>query len=169
MGGGTGRYGSSGPDGRSGQTAGHGRGRTAARWTGAAEPLRDAVELVGDRWMLLIVDSLLPGPQRFGDLASALGVAPNILIGRLRDLERHGVVLGRPYQRRPVRLEYQLTAAGRDLGDALSRLAEWGARRRGGDGGRFHAACGTTLEYRAWCPTCGRPVDPDDDTDHYDV
>jgi DNA-binding HxlR family transcriptional regulator len=137
--------------------------------TGADGALRDAVELVGDRWVLLIVDALLGGPQRFGDLAAALGVAPNILIGRLRQLERHGVVVGRPYQQRPVRLEYQLTATGRDLGAALARLAEWGARRRGGDGGRFHATCGTALEERPWCPTCGRAVEPDDDTDQYEV
>ncbi len=124
-----------------------------------------AVERVGDRWVLLIVASLLDGPRRFGDLGDGLGVAPNILTARLRQLTEDGLVVARPYSRRPLRHEYVLTGSGRELADALALLSEWGSRRRGGRGAAgFHSRCGTTLELRAWCPTCDRPVDADEAT-----
>ncbi|HYI63127.1 MAG TPA: helix-turn-helix domain-containing protein [Acidimicrobiales bacterium] len=138
---------------------------------GAPEPgLVRAVERVGDRWVLLIVAALLEGPRRFGDLADGLGVAPNILTARLRQMADDGLVVARPYQERPVRLEYDLTGAGRELGAALGSLAEWGARRRGGRGAApFHSRCGTAVELRPWCPTCDRPVDGDEATAAYEV
>ena len=91
-----------------------------------------AVERVGDRWVLLIVAGLLDGPRRFGDLGDGLGVAPNILTARLRQLTEDGLVVARPYSHRPVRHEYALTGAGRELAATLAQLADWGSRRRGG-------------------------------------
>src|SRR5690242_18913173 len=92
-----------------------------------------ALEQVGDRWTLQLVDALLDRPLRFGELAEALpGIAPNVLIARLRRLERAGLVASRAYQRRPVRLEYALTESGRALADALAVLASWGATLEGG-------------------------------------
>jgi DNA-binding HxlR family transcriptional regulator len=129
-----------------------------------------AAERVGDRWVLLIVAALLDGPARFGDLASTLGVAPNILTARLRQLEEDGLVVARPYSERPVRHEYALTGVGRELADAIALLADWGARRRGRTGDApFHAACGTRLEVRPWCPTCDRVVDPDEPTTAHEL
>lgn len=120
--------------------------------------------------MLLIVAGLLDGPRRFGDLGEALGVAPNILTARLRQLTEDGLVVARPYSDRPVRHEYALTGSGRELADTLAHLAEWGDRRRGGPGtAPFHSRCGTTLELRPWCPTCDRTVEPDEGTDAYEV
>ncbi len=122
-------------------------------------PLEAALERVGDRWSLLLVETLLDGPRRFSDLSGALpGIAPNILTDRLRRLERDGIVLATPYSRRPPRMEYRLTADGRDLASALRLLADWGARRSG-PGAEVHeplrhATCGTPLEARWYCPTC---------------
>jgi DNA-binding HxlR family transcriptional regulator len=77
--------------------------------------LAAALDRVGDRWSLLVVDALLPGPRRFGDLLDALaGIAPNILTDRLRRLEREGIVVTTAYSRRPPRMDYALTADGQD-------------------------------------------------------
>lgn len=120
--------------------------------------------------MLLIVSSLLDGPRRFGVLGEGLGVAPNILSSRLRQLTEDGLVVARPYRERPVRHEYSLTGAGRELAAALALLSEWGARRRGGRGAApFHSRCGTEVELRPWCPTCDRTVEGDEATDTYEV
>jgi DNA-binding HxlR family transcriptional regulator len=114
---------------------------------------------VGDRWTLMIVAALLDGPRRFGELQEEVyGIAPNVLSQRLRHLERNAVLVARPYSRRPPRLAYELTAAGLELAGALRLLAGWGARNLE-DGSPRHAACGTSVEARWWCPTCERPVD----------
>ena len=121
-----------------------------------------ALDRVGDRWSLQVVEALLPGPLRYSELAVAVaGIAPNILADRLRRLERTGILAGAPYSRRPLRLEYALTADGRELAGALRLLADWGSRRGGGGAGEplRHDACGTPLEARWHCPTCGRVVD----------
>src|SRR5688572_26857203 len=90
-------------------------------------PLEAALDRVGDRWSLLMVEALLDGPRRFGELAETLsGIAPNILPARLRRLERAGIVRSTPYQDRPTRLAYDLPADGRDLASALRLLADWG-------------------------------------------
>lgn len=133
-----------------------------------APDLVRAVERVGDRWVLLIVASLLEGPRRFGDIGDGLGVAPNILTARLRQLEEDGLVVTRTYSERPVRREYVLTGAGRELADALALLSDWGARHRGRRGqAPFHDRCGSRLEVRPWCPTCDRAVDGDEVTGSY--
>jgi DNA-binding HxlR family transcriptional regulator len=123
-------------------------------------PLELALERVGDRWSLLIVETLLNGPRRFNELTDAVrGIAPNILTDRLRRLEREGVVVARPYQDRPPRMDYALTAAGRDLAGALRLLADWGGRRSESSDPLRHALCGTPLEARWFCPTCTVVVD----------
>src|SRR3954464_14510889 len=95
-----------------------------------ATPLEAALERVGDRWSLLVVEALLDGSRRFGELQELLpAIAPNILTDRLRRLEREGVVVSRPYQERPPRMQYTLTGDGRDLAGALRLLADWGSRR----------------------------------------
>ena len=117
--------------------------------------LAAALDRVGDRWSLLLVEALLAGSRRFGELAeTAGGIAPNILADRLRRLERAGIVIGTPYSRHPPRMDYALTADGRELGGALHLLAGWGARRGGTGEPLRHAACGTPLEARWHCPTC---------------
>ncbi len=123
-------------------------------------PLELALERVGDRWSLLLVEALLDGPRRFNELTDGIaGIAPNILADRLRRLEREGVVLARPYTERPPRMEYALTSAGHDLAGALRLLADWGARRSDDSDPLRHELCGTPLEARLYCPTCTVMVD----------
>lgn len=120
--------------------------------------LETALDRVGDRWSLLVVDALLEGPRRFGELRDTLpGIAPNILTDRLRRLERERILVAVPYSTRPPRMEYALTGDGRDLASALRLLADWGSRRTGGEP-LSHDACGTPVEARWFCPTCARPV-----------
>ncbi len=86
------------------------------------------LDLVGDRWSLLLVrDLLFRGELRFADLAaSAEGVPTNTLADRLRRLEESGVVVRRPYSERPLRYQYRLTERGRDLAPVLDAIATWG-------------------------------------------
>jgi len=91
-------------------------------------PLAAALQRVGDRWTLLLVAELLDGPRRFGELQEVVpGIATNVLTNRLRELERHGLVVATPYSRRPLRFEYELSRAGAELAGALRLLAAWGA------------------------------------------
>ncbi len=132
----------------------------------APSPLDAAVERVGDRWTLLLVDALMAGPRRFNDLLEDLpGIAPNVLSQRLKHLDRQGVVVAKPYSRRPPRFVYELSAAGRELAGALRLLAQWGAGRTGQTDTLTHAACGTPMEARWWCPTCATVVDDDQGDD----
>ena len=126
--------------------------------------LADALAAVGDRWTLLVIASLLDGPRRFGELQDEVGgIAPNVLTQRLRQLERHALVVARTYSERPPRFVYELSAAGQDLAGALRLLAGWGARNAAdGSPAPRHAACGTPMEARWWCPTCERAVDEDE-------
>ena len=123
-------------------------------------PLGAALARVGDRWSLLVVEALLPGPRRFNELAEAVtGIAPNILADRLRRLEAERVIRSTPYSERPPRFAYELSAEGAELAGALRLLADWGSRVAREAEPLRHAACGTPVEARWWCPTCDRPVD----------
>ena len=125
-----------------------------------ASPLAEALSRVGDRWTLLVVAALLDGPRRFNELQEALeGIAPNILSARLKALIEHALVVQHPYQERPPRFVYELSEGGRELAGALRLLADWGARAAGSAEPLRHEACGTALQARWWCPTCGEPVD----------
>jgi len=129
-----------------------------------SSPVGAALERVGDRWSLLVVEALLDGQRRYNDLLEALpGIAPNILADRLRRLERDGLVVARPYSERPPRMDYELTAGGSDLAGVLRLLADWGARRALPVGSPHeptrHDACGSALEARWYCPTCTIVVD----------
>jgi DNA-binding HxlR family transcriptional regulator len=122
-------------------------------------PLARALERVGDRWMLLIVDALLPGSRRFNELVDDVeGIAPNILSDRLRRLVGDGIVVARPYSRRPVRFSYDLTATGHELAGVLRLLAGWATRTGEESDPVRHADCGTPMEARWYCPTCARVV-----------
>ena len=143
-------------------SAGSGSAGSGGAGSRSADPggaLDRALVAVGDRWSLLVVQALLSGPLRFGQLAEAVGgIAPNVLTARLRHLEREGLVAASPYSHRPVRLNYELTGTGHELAGALALLTSWGARRQGGEEPRHHELCGTPVEARWFCPTCDRLV-----------
>jgi DNA-binding HxlR family transcriptional regulator len=131
---------------------------------GDASPLAEALASVGDRWTLHVVAALLDGPRRFNDLLERVsGIAPNILSQRLRKLEHQTLVVAQPYSERPPRSVYELTEAGRDLAGALRLLTDWGARHGEDAEPQRHAACGTALEARWYCPTCEQVVDKSDE------
>jgi DNA-binding HxlR family transcriptional regulator len=143
--------------------------RTALRANGGQSGLDAALERIGDRWSLLLVDALLDGAKRFSDLQQSVpGLAANILSARLRRLERDKLVLAVPYSDKPVRYEYHVSAQGARLAGAVRLLAHWGnqASGTGHDDAPVHRACSTRLEVRWYCPTCQRATDAaEDDVD----
>jgi len=99
--------------------------RTYGQFCGLAR----ALEIVGERWALLIVRDLLVGPRRFSDLRNGLPRIPtNILAARLKELEQAGVVERRILPRPAASIVYALTARGSDLEEAVLALGRWGAR-----------------------------------------
>lgn len=112
-----------------------------------------SLELVGERWSLLIVrDALFAGVTRFGDFQHNLGIATNVLASRLDSFVASGVM------ERADATEYVLTAKGRSLAVALMALTEWGdAWATAGDPPILyeHAACGHAVHVRPTCDACG--------------
>ncbi|MEW9549749.1 winged helix-turn-helix transcriptional regulator [Nonomuraea sp. NPDC050783] len=97
--------------------------------------LTHALELVGERWALLIVRDLIRGPKRFTDLRQGLPRIPtNVLSARLKELEEAGIVLRRTLPRPAASVVYELTEYGRGLEDIVIRLGRWGARSLGDPG-----------------------------------
>lgn len=89
----------------------------------------NSLDVVGDKWSLLVVRDLLHGKRTYSELADSPERIPtNILADRLRRLEDAGIVGSTPYQQRPVRYAYTLTAKGKDLGDVLLAFVRWGKR-----------------------------------------
>jgi DNA-binding HxlR family transcriptional regulator len=124
----------------------------------------DATAVVGDRWSLPIVATLMRGPLRYTELRDALpAIAPNILAARLRKLEDDRLLSAERYSERPPRFEYRLTRNGESLAGAIRMLAAWAGRHDGEHQLASHEACGTSLEVRWWCPTCAETVDDDAD------
>jgi DNA-binding HxlR family transcriptional regulator len=94
-------------------------------------PVAHALDLVGERWALLVIRDLMHGPKRYTDLATNLGIGTNILAARLRDLEAGGIVTKRTLPPPSASRVYELTEYGRELKPALRELALWGARSLG--------------------------------------
>jgi DNA-binding HxlR family transcriptional regulator len=122
-----------------------------------------SLEVVGERWTLLILRDAVLGLKRFDEFRRSLGVASNVLTARLERLCEEGVLERRAYQSRPDRYEYLLTAKGRELAPALIMLMKWGDRYYAADAGpprlTIHRGCGGRLDHRMRCDRCGRHVD----------
>jgi DNA-binding HxlR family transcriptional regulator len=118
-------------------------------------PVAKALDLVGDRWTLLIVRDLLGGACRFQDFQESLkGIAPSILSDRLKLIEEHGLIERHFYSEHPPRAEYRLTDKGRELGMVVGALAVWGARHVHPETALVHTACGTPIQVRYYCSHC---------------
>jgi DNA-binding HxlR family transcriptional regulator len=91
-------------------------------------PVARTLDLIGDRWTILILrDFLLNRTRRFQDLSNAFpGLTPSVLSARLKELEQEGVIESRLYSDHPPRSEYLLTEHGRTLGPILRALRQWG-------------------------------------------
>jgi DNA-binding HxlR family transcriptional regulator len=90
-------------------------------------PIANALDIVGDKWTLLVVrDLMFMGKRRYGEFAqSPEGIPSNILADRLKRLEEAGLVTKKPYQHNPVRYEYRLTRKGADLFPVLKEIIRW--------------------------------------------
>ena len=93
-------------------------------------PVAKTLDLIGERWSLLILrDLFLHGPRRFQDFQESLvSVAPNTLSARLKELENRGIVERHVYSEHPPRLEYRLSEKGKTLGPVLRALRDWGQK-----------------------------------------
>src|SRR5262247_2662089 len=123
-------------------------------------PVAKALELVGDRWTLLIVRDLLnEETRRFQDFQTSLkGIAPAILSDRLKLMEEHGLVTRQFYSDHPPRAEYSLTDKGRELRMIVGALATWGSRHVYKRVRLVHASCGHAVTVGYYCPDCAEPV-----------
>ena len=92
-------------------------------------PVSCVLELLGDKWTLLLVRDLLLGKSTYTEFRrSPEGIPTNILAERLKRLQLAGIIEKLPYQQRPLRYRYQLTRKGRDLYPVLSAMIDWGNR-----------------------------------------
>ncbi|NUS44718.1 MAG: helix-turn-helix transcriptional regulator [Mycobacteriaceae bacterium] len=118
-----------------------------------------ALEVVGERWSLLIVrDALFAGTTRYSDFQHNLGIATNILRTRLDGFVAAGVMERRRYARQPDLYEYVLTEKGRELGPALIALTEWGDRWAAPGEPPIlyrHSVCGGPITQQTICSGCG--------------
>jgi DNA-binding HxlR family transcriptional regulator len=104
-------------------------------------PVANTLDLVGDKWTLLIVRDMRHGRRTYGELAdSPEGIPTNILADRLKRLEDAGIVERTAYQDRPTRYAYTLTAKGEDLGEVLRAFVQWGKKHIPGTRTRSEAA-----------------------------
>ena len=116
------------------------------------------LEIVGERWTLLVLRECFLGTRRFDDFQKQLGIARNVLQSRLERLVDEGVLERRRYQERPPRYEYRLTAAGQDLLPVLIALMAWGDRHRAPAGPPIlilHEGCGGSVNAALTCEQCG--------------
>src|SRR5512133_1927358 len=125
--------------------------------------LARALEVVGERWTLLIVRDAFYGVRRFNELQAHLDIPKAVLSDRLNGLVEDGILERRPDPEHGGRNLYELTAAGRELWPALHALLVWGGRHRHRNSRVFkHAACGTRLDDSGYCPRCELTPGPQD-------
>lgn len=127
--------------------------------------IASALELVGERWTLLIIRDAFYGVGRYNDFLAHLGLPRAVLSARLSALTAAGVLRKQRYCDGPPRYEYVLTATGRELWPTLFTLSAWGERHLLDSGAKrvfHHVSCGATLDRYAACPDCGVTPPPED-------
>lgn len=125
-----------------------------------------ALEVIGERWSLLIVRDVMHGHRRFGEIQESLGIARNVLSARLQRLVDEDILERRAYQESPPRHEYFLTEKGLDLWPALIALLHWGDRYTERPEGPprviVHKECGGEVNERGICEECGQVLNARD-------
>ena len=127
--------------------------------------IASTLELIGERWTILILRDAFLGIRRFDDFQSHLGIARNVLNARLNRLVDEGLLRRVPYQERPQRFEYRLTSKAVDLWPVLVALMKWGDRHAFPEGPPVvlrHAGCGGELDDHRVCGKCGKPLEAND-------
>lgn len=118
-----------------------------------------ALDIVGERWSLLVLRELAYDVHTFARIAGYTGAPRDVLTDRLRKLETAGVIERRLYSEHPPRYEYHMTQAGRELFPAMISLLEWGSKWAvDAPAVEFQHACGKLVELRLDCAHCGEPV-----------
>ncbi|MFL5899041.1 MAG: winged helix-turn-helix transcriptional regulator [Solirubrobacterales bacterium] len=129
-------------------------------YPGLDDSVAKALEVIGERWSLLIVRSVMHGNRRFGEMQESLGIARNVLTTRLERLVEERILERRAYSESPPRYEYFLTQKGLDLWPALIALLNWGDRYSPDPDGPkrliVHKECGGTVSERGICERCGK-------------
>jgi DNA-binding HxlR family transcriptional regulator len=123
------------------------------------------LELIGERWTILIIRDAFLGVRRFDDFQRSLGIARNVLQGRLERLTGSGILERARYQERPERFEYRLTEKGLDLWPVIVSLLSWGDRHAAPGGPPVvleHRGCGGHVNDRRICDDCGALLEPPD-------
>jgi DNA-binding HxlR family transcriptional regulator len=132
-------------------------------YSGQTCSIARTLEVIGERWTMLIVRDIFLGLRRFDDIQADLGIARNVLAARLERLVETGVLEKAPYQEHPLRHEYRLTDKGRDLWPVLVELVQWGDRHAPGPDGPpvvyRHRGCGGALGSGRVCGACGAVVE----------
>ena len=96
-------------------------------------PVSCTLDIVGDKWSLLVVRDLMRGKRRYAEmLGSSEGIPTNILADRLRRLKAAGIIQASRYNAHPPRLEYTLTSKGEALRPVLRAMVDWGVEHGGG-------------------------------------
>ena len=123
-----------------------------------------SLEVLGERWTLLIMREVLLGRTRFVDIRRNVGLAPNILSDRLATLVAHGLLERRRYSEHPESFEYVPTRKGADVAPVLVALMQWGDRHVTPPGGpprvHVHTACGHDAHPQLACRYCGERIGP---------
>ena len=125
-----------------------------------------SLEVIGERWTLLILRDALVGLTRFDEFQAKLGIASNVLTNRLKRLCDEQLLQRVPDPERPGRPKYVLTDKGRELGPALILLMKWGDRHYPTPNGPprliLHTGCGGTIGPDLHCDRCGNAVEAGD-------
>ena len=101
-------------------------------------PIANTLDIVGDKWTLLVIRDLFAGKTTYGEFQSSPeGIPTNILADRLKRLAAYGLIDKAPYQQNPVRYAYRLTEAGQSLAPVLKAMLEWGLTRIAGTEARM--------------------------------
>ena len=120
------------------------------------------LDVVGERWTLLVLRDAFQGKHRFEEFSRSLPIARNVLTQRLRTLVTHGILARHQYEDHPPRYEYRLTPKGRDLYPVIVALVQWGDRYLAGSVGPpleiLHRDCGGHVGAQAVCADCGSEV-----------
>lgn len=125
-----------------------------------------SLEVLGERWTLLVIRDVFYGKRRFDEIAEDLGVARNVLATRLGRLVEEGILEKRAYQERPPRYEYFLTEKGIDLWPVMVTMMHWGDRYLAEGSGPpvviHHKECGGEVDDRGYCECCGKRLEARD-------
>jgi DNA-binding HxlR family transcriptional regulator len=127
--------------------------------------LARALELIGERWTLLVIRDAFFGVRRYSDFVAHLDIPRAVLAERLQRLTAAGVLERRRYRDAPPRDEYVLTDVGRELWPVMLALGDWGARHLSATGPSrifCHVACDTPLDLMVVCSSCGKVVPPEE-------